>query len=148
MRRRVETIQALVAGSRVALEPEYPAILGEMNDVISANRMAEARRRRLLEVFHLARSADSTLRAYMRSHGWNVDRLHGIGKYLNELRDRAHHAPPIAPLSGVSAARYTRTIARARNRYLHQAGAYPAHDQEGLALLGEIDACLAEILAL
>lgn len=150
MRNRIATIRTLLAGSLVGqlAAPEYTDVLGELNEVLRVGGVKEAKRRRLLEVFHLSRSVDTSLRAFLDAHGWPVALLHGIGDYLLELQRQAHHHPGIGRLPAPSRQRYQQSIADVRNRYLHTANSYPPADIHSQTLVAEIQACIAEVVSL
>ena len=146
-RRRVETIRALVAGSVVARNaPMYGLIDQELQEVYNVVRVPQLHRRRLLQVLHTTRSLDSGLAEFVRYHQLPHPGR-SLGQYLTALsRNNAHTL--LAPLPGGARARYQVSIVNVRNRYMHEAGAFPATDGEIMTLLSEMDACLVQVLSL
>lgn len=142
--KRIATIQALIAGSIVTGAAEYPVISAEFSQVPILGRLRNKARRRLLQVLHSTRAVDTALKCFLLHHGCTPGT--SINRHLAELTK--HNAASISQLSKSEHARYRVSIANPRNRYMHVAGAHPVDDAEVATLLGEMDACLARVLAL
>lgn len=144
-RQRIEAIQALIAGSVVAASSSFSSIKSEYGEVIHSGKIQPLRRRRILQVLHSTRGLDSTLKEFTNRHGVPVNRQ-TLGGYLWGL---AHHPlKTISRLSDLERGDFQRSIVRTRNRYMHEAGAYPAGDYQVLGLLSDMQACLSRVFSL
>ena len=144
--RRVQTVRALVAGSVIAANTiQMTAIDLELEEAAKTVRIPQPSRRRLLQVLHTTRALDSSLREFLAVH--QVPPGNSLGSYLKRLRDNNAH-PVIAPLPAASRTRFQTRIVDLRNRYMHEAGAFPATKGETMQLLSEMHECLVEVLAL
>lgn len=143
-RDRARTIEAIIYGS-----PHFQISHGPMRDEIghyrSASNIRNRSTRRLYQVFHLARAVDSTVStaALIKSN----KRAKGLGHGLNVLWEAATgqavtHGDPYS-LYGQH-----KQLIDARNKYAHQAGAFPADDEEVKRFLGRCEACISGVLVL
>lgn len=142
--RRVETIQAL-ALSRGFLGPLQQVVFDELDEVKAVERTPLVRRRHLLQLLHATRALDTTLREFTRTFNC-VPKTPSLGGYLVALATSA--TSTVSPLPEASRTRYQSSIVSRRNRYAHEAGAFPATEAEVGRLLSEMEACLAEVFAL
>lgn len=147
--KRIETLKALLTGTVVARDPAYTTILGELSQVDSASKIAQRDRKLLLQVLHSTRALDSTLAAFIRHRGVQPPpgrTVRSLGGYLWLL---SHHTTRgIRRLSGSSRSRFRTSIVQPRNKFMHEAGAYPRTDREISVLLGEMQTCMIEVLLL
>lgn len=145
--RRVNTIRALVAGSVISTNPALLARIDqELQEVYRVVRVPQLPRRRLLQVLHTTRSLDSGLAFFLQHHAVPHPGR-ALGSYLRALVQNAGH-PVLAPLPVGARTHYQASIVDVRNRYMHEAGAFPGTDGEIMTLLSEMDACLAQVLSL
>jgi hypothetical protein len=79
-------------------------------------------------------------------HGILGAKSNSMGAYLRDLT--THTTAGLGTLPKSRAGDFQKNIVNERNRHMHQPGQYPQTHQEILALLGEMDACLSEVLAL
>jgi hypothetical protein len=150
---RVTTIQAILTGTPVSNAPNYTVIRGELNDVMSAKRIADVKRRQLLQVLHSTRALDSALSAFIGQRWSSLmppvppNPRRSLGGYLVWLSTHTETGR-IARLPIASQSRYQRTIVDIRNRYMHEAGATPRNDAEIDRLLSEMQLCISQVVAL
>jgi hypothetical protein len=69
-----------------------------------------------------------------------------LGPYLKSLVN--HQQAGIGNLGENERKRYQASIVDKRNRLMHEAGAYPATEQEVLELIAEMQSCLSRVLNL
>jgi hypothetical protein len=145
-RRRIRTIQAIIAGSpAIVNDPLYDVIIREFDEVYCARRVRIRDRRRLLQVLHSTRALDTCLRVFIDFH--NCPSARSLGGYLRSLQN--HRSPTLrGRLSHPERHRFQNSITNNRNRYMHEAGAYPTDDNEVAQLLSEMQDCLLIVLAL
>ena len=121
-----------------------------MKEVQRCDGIMPLTRRRLLQVLHSTRALDTALAEFVRVRCASQPNTPSLGGYLSLLRSRgtsAHGGRPSAKLSNTQYDAYDRSVVRPRNRYMHQAGAYPP-DQELTRLLDQMHACLSDVLRL
>jgi len=147
-KKRIDTINALINSSVISTTNTVNCntIKQEYNNVYQCINIPQLSRRYVLMVFHSARAFDTTLKNFLDHYGLRTRRQHSIGSYLNILEN--HTDPSIGNLSNIENNTYKAGIANVRNRYLHEAGAYPAGNNEIFALLAEMDACLTRVFSL
>lgn len=142
---RIKTIQLLV-NNRLSMAPAICSTIdGELNQVVQVERIPDLARRTLLQVLHATRAMDSALKAYLAMRGCKVDR-NSLGGYLTSLTKPS--VPGMRKLRESQKARYQQNIVEVRNRYMHEAGAFPNTETQITQLLGEMEACLSEVLSL
>jgi hypothetical protein len=135
--------------SYLAADPSLPNIQSEFAEVYAVRRVRRATRRRILEVLHSTRALDTTLRAFVGYHGCRSPGKPlptSLGQYLYALRD--HTVAGLSRFTEAHRRHFTLTISNPRNRYMHEAGAFPTADLDIQTLLSEMDACLAAVLRL
>jgi hypothetical protein len=140
---RHKLMQALVRGSNTyGANPSLNYVDAELEELGRCARLQPIKRQRLLQVIHASRALDTCLSTVIASNG--IAPQHGIGKMLNQLKA----LPPNASgyMSHAAASNFISTIAHKRNRYAHQAGAFPSSTKEVDDLVSEVHACLATIL--
>ena len=142
---RVDAIRALLAGSQsVSKSSNFTAIVTEWDEVKSLSSIALLRRRHLLAVLHSTRALDDTLKAFVKYHKLSSTPSKSLGNSLKFLQD----APPGTLTSAFTMrSHFQNTIANVRNRYMHEAGAYPNSDYEVRTLIAEMEHCVTVVLA-
>ena len=146
-RKRIESMRTLIAGSVIGAHPaEANLIDHELADASSTTSVPQLPRRRLLQILHTTRSLDSFLLCFL-GHHTVPGNPKSIGQYLKALVDNGGH-PTLLPLSAMTKNRYQTSITNPRNRFMHQAGAFPATEGEVMQILSEMQACIADILLL
>lgn len=144
-KRRTDLLAALVGGSVVANDSGYTMILFELNEVYRVHSVEPPRRRYLLQVLHGTRALDSTLKVFVAHHGCPVAGS-ALGPYLTALAN--HRLGHLGNLPENSRKRFMRSIVDRRNRYMHEAGAMPATEQEISIVISEMESCLSMVLSL
>jgi hypothetical protein len=144
-------MQALLEGNACIMgSPSLPILKMEFNEVFAVRKIRMSKRRRLLEVLHSARALDTTMKTLVLHHGCTSSKINGtpssMGAYLIALCD--HSVAAIRNITPAQKILFQTNIVSKRNLYLHEAGTFPANDVEVNTLLGEIDTCLATIMAL
>ncbi len=145
VRKRAQTFTALIAGSVVAGRPEMARLQLELTELSNSVRVWRRPRRFLLHVLHSTRTLDTFLYAFTDYHGCRGN-AHALGRYLTQLVN--HQVATIQRLPIAERNRFQAAIVNLRNRYMHQAGEFPANVNEISLLLSEMDACLARVLSL
>jgi len=145
-RRRIRTIQAIVAGCpAIGGAPIHTLIDTEFNEVHRARWVRIRDRRRLLQVLHSTRALDSSLKTFLNYH--NCPQGNSLGGYLWSLT-RHQSATLRTRLSGTARHHFQQEIVDKRNRYMHEAGSYPGNAAEVENLLSEMQDCIATVVAL
>lgn len=145
-RARVDTIRAIVAGSpSVSAHHSFAAISDELEEVKSLMRVGLVRRRHLLAVLHATRALDVTLKTFVAELGLHHAPSISLGASLKHIE---RSAPTILGAAFTMRQRFQSSIVTSRNRYMHEAGAFPASDYEIRVLLAEMEHCLVVVLAL
>jgi len=143
-RRRVSTLQAIVAGSPVAGDPRALVVHGEFELVFECGRVHRLDRRWLLQIIHASRALDTTLTVFTALNGRRGRST--LGQCLVWLQNQL--APARRRLPPRERRAFQNNIVRVRNRYMHEAGALPQDVAEVTDLLDEMGACLVRVLAL
>ncbi|MGH9763152.1 MAG: hypothetical protein ACREDR_10775 [Blastocatellia bacterium] len=145
-KRRIRAIQALVAGSAaLASDPAYGAIQTEFGEVYRARKVRSKQRRRLLQILHSTRALDTSLKRFNIYH--SCPRGVSLGGYLKALQN--HNTASLRRrLSATECRRFQNSIVDQRNRYMHEAGAFPLNDNDAAFLFAEMEDCLAIALNL
>lgn len=140
-RRRVDDLKALVISAMSAADATV--VNDEFERVCQSGMIRLRPRRWLLEVIHSCRALDTGLQTYVHQETGRV--VHSIGGALAESRDHGIHGNflPIPSFHTHNAA-----VARVRNYYMHQAGAFPTTASEVERLLDDMNSCLHEVLVL
>lgn len=152
---RVRTLQALIRGLPCLHgHPSQASVLAEYGEVYAVRKIRRGTRRRILEVLHSTRALDSALSHFVGHHGCRGRTRSGrparapnsLGGYLMALRD--HTVAGLRRLPAAQQSHFQSHIVDVRNRYMHEADAYPVGDREVQLLLAEMDACLAAVVRL
>lgn len=144
--RRIDTLKVLLTGSVVAGTNTYTSVENELTAAATTVRVPQLPRRRILQVLHTTRSLDSVLRAFVQHHGVTCNKP-TLGGYLTALSQNAGH-PSLAILPPLRKTHFQASIVASRNRYMHEADAFPATDGETMTLVSEMHTCLSEVFAL
>lgn len=145
-RARVDTIRAIVAGSpSVSAHHSFAAISGELDEVKSLMHIGLVRRRHLLAVLHATRALDVTLKTFVAELGLHNRPSTSLGKSLKYIEQSA---PTVLGSAFTMRQRFQTSIVASRNRYMHEAGAFPSSDNEIRILLAEMEHCLSVVLSL
>jgi hypothetical protein len=129
-------------------------VLKEFEEVKRVDSMAiEEKTRRLLQILHSTRALDSTLAAFINNYGYTdpsdpskkVKSLYG---YLHLICFGNPATANIRRLKESDLKKYQQEIVHERNRYMHEADAFPRDDLEILLLLSEMNECLAKVFSL
>jgi len=137
-RRRISAMQAIIAGSHIPVS-EAQIVNREFEEVVRADRVRQMPRRLLLQVLHSTRALDSGLSSLIRAAGAVPN--NSLGRMLQQLESSGIHGNRLPP----GTARYfQRRVVNVRNRYMHEAGAFPVAPLEISALLSNMDACLTQ----
>ncbi|KAB2756962.1 hypothetical protein F9K81_13790 [Brucella anthropi] len=145
-RARVDTIRAIIAGSpSLSAHHSFAAISNELEEVKSLMHVGLVRRRYLLAVLHATRALDVALKTFVAVLGLHHSPSTSLGKSLRYIE---LSAPTVLGSAFAMRQRFQASIVASRNRYMHEAGAFPASDYEIRMLLAEMEHCLAVVLAL
>lgn len=140
-RRRIDALKALTV---LALPPPDATLVNdELERVCASGRIRLQSRRRLLEVIHSSRAVDTGLRKYLVYRAGVAKKT--IGAVLIYLRDSGVAG---ATLPASSCRAHQTSVADVRNRYAHEAGAFPPSAAEVDSLLAAMHACFVEVFAL
>ena len=150
---RIETLQ-VIAASLLGNTIPCQKVLKEFEEVKRVDSMAiEEKIRRLLQILHSTRALDSTLAAFIKNYGYTdpsdpskkVKSLYG---YLYLICFGNPATANIRRLKESDMKKYQQKIVNERNRYMHEADAFPIDDLEILLLLSEMNECLAKVFSL
>jgi hypothetical protein len=139
-KRRIETVKVLVTSSVVSLHPIHLAVLEELDNAYKSARVRLLNRKRILQVLHMTRALDSSLKTFVDHHGCG-GQAHNLGGYLIALATHGY-------IDDAERAYYQTRIVARRNIYMHEAGTFPPHDQEISDLLDDMSACLTRVFNL
>jgi hypothetical protein len=118
------------------------AIEAELRERVGAARVSPERRMHLLQVFHSCRALESAMKEIVRTYINNP--ANSIGDLLQQLsripQGNAGHID-------VSSYNYfMRTVRNHRNRYMHEANAFPTTSNQANQILSDIEACFVAIV--
>lgn len=147
--KRIDTITALV------IAKGFPGnttstICDEFSSVKSVESHPALNRRWLLQVLHSTRALDSCLKATTILGGCLPAQTNrrSLGGYLHALKNGPVNPPLTNTLPAASLTAYQGAIVGVRNKYMHEAGAYPATETEVGTLLSCMESCVVEVLRL
>ncbi len=137
---RVVTLQVLVSQHHALQGSAFlAAIIGELNRVIAADRVAK-HNGWLLKVLYTTRALDTSLREIIACKGWDPSSdARSLSQYLKVLAGNSVVTPDQRNT-------YEKSLAHKRNKYMHEAGAMPDQLEAG-QILNEMHACLSIVLA-
>jgi hypothetical protein len=100
-------------------------------------RVTPERRRHLLQLLHATRDLDTALKEVIRGSG--VSPRNSLGPVLHQLTQIPAGAP--GHLTHADYNRFMRTVRVARNKFAHEANAFPRSARETEGILSEIEVC-------
>lgn len=152
--KRIDTLK-VIATSLLGNTIPCQKVEKEFEEVKRVDSMAiEEKTRRLLQILHSTRALDSTLAAFIKKYGYTYPSGSGkkVKKSLYSYLELICYGNPatanIGKLKKSDLKKYQQTIVNERNRYMHEADAFPIDDREILLLLSEMDECLAKVFRL
>ena len=131
-------MKAIIAGSHIPVS-EAQIVIREFEEVVRADRVRQMPRRLLLQVLHSTRALDSGLSSLIGAAG--ATPANSLGRMLYQLETTGIHGNQFPP---GTAAFFQSRIVNVRNRYMHEAGAFPVAPSEISNLLSNMDACLTQ----
>jgi len=148
---RIKTLRVLLHGNNVMKDSaRISLIIGELECVKAAKKISDEPRGRLLQILHATRALDSSLRSFIEeSCAYLTVPIippidYSLGSYLVWFVN--HDIPSIPKMQESQRLGFQNRIVKERNRYVHQAGAFPSNDGEVAQLLTEMDTCLSIVL--
>jgi len=150
---RIETLQ-VIAASLLGNTIPCQKVLKEFEEVKRVDSMAiEEKIRRLLQILHSTRALDSTLAAFIKNYGYTdpsdpSKKFKSLYGYLYLICFGNPATANIRRLKESDLKKYQQKIVNERNRYMHEADAFPIDDLEILLLLSEMNECLAKVFSL
>lgn len=150
---RIETLKVIAAS---LLDNTIPChrVLREFDEVKTVDSMAvEEKIRRLLQVLFSTRALDTTLAEFVKKYGYTdpsepSKKFRSLHGYLRLLCYGEPATVSIRKLEESYLEKYQKNIIDKRNRYMHEADAFPMYDLEILILLSEMNECLARVYSL
>jgi hypothetical protein len=141
--RRFEVLRVIAAGAlaRTSLQG-FADVDQELQELAGVRRVTPERRRHLLEVVHGMRALETALKEVVRSHGFRPES--SIGRLLYQLSRFPISNP--SHLNQRSFSRFMNTVRTDRNRFMHDANAFPRTAREADRILGEVAACFVMIV--
>jgi hypothetical protein len=138
--RRVLTLRAIAqsAGTRTGSNA-FNQIDQELQELGAVNRVSPERRKNLLQLLHAIRALETALKEVVRSYG--IQPAYSLKPVFRQLEQIAPGQPGY--LNSANARRFNQTIRIARNRFAHEANAFPRTAREAESLLSEIEACFS-----
>jgi hypothetical protein len=141
--RRVATLRAIAYGARVRTGSfVFNHIDHELQELGGVNHIHPEKRRHLLQVLHACRALETALKEIVQSHG--ITPQHSLGPVLKQLTQIPHGSPGYLTIG--NARRFGQTVRLARNRFAHQANAFPRSARETESILSEIEACFVLVV--
>lgn len=140
---RHKLMLALVRGStHYGADVRLNHVEEELSELGSVERAKPVKRQRLLKIIHASRAIDTTLGVILDVNG--ITPLHGIGKRLAQLKT----LPPATRgyIDHPTMVTYRASVAGVRNKYAHNAGAFPTATLEVEKFVSEVQACMVLIL--
>lgn len=126
--------------------PNYTVIYNEFEEIARSVLIFRTGRRQLLQILHSTRALDTSLRELMVYHGIPTRRRNSLGQYLRAFGN--HTVVGVGRLPDIQRRHYQVAIVDQRNKYMHQAGAFPQSDAEIRSLLSEMQSCLFDVISL
>lgn len=143
---RIDTLKCLVAGSKSLSAIPYRSIIEcEFDEVKNLSNINIPKRKYLLSVLHSTRALDTSLKRFVSYHGLSNKVSTSLGASLKYIQDSP---PGILNAPFTLRVRFQNSIVKERNRYMHEAGAFPSSDNEIRRLLSEMDHCLSVVVNL
>jgi hypothetical protein len=141
-RKRIETLQVELKAAELSFPAAvFRAITEELGEAESVRRTMPERRRHLLQIMHFCRALDTTLK--QAAYGPSGGAKKTMGQCFQRLLD-----PPLSLITRGQYQTFMDDVRDPRNRFMHEAGAFPNSTYEASRHLGSIGACFSEILKL
>lgn len=143
---RIDGIRAMIAGCHAIHSSHKNSLINnEWMELKNLANITHIPRRHLLSVLHSTRALDDTLKAFVDHHKLSAKKYGTLGSSLKFLE-----AAPVGKFSAPFTLRthFQSTIVDVRNKYMHQAGAYPANEREIRTLISEMEHCVSVVVAL
>jgi hypothetical protein len=122
--------------------PRFADVDQELQELSSVFKVTPEQRRHMLEVFHGMRALETALKEMVRSYGFSAkDSIGGVLHQLAKLP--SNHS---GHLDQKSLNRFTNTVRKERNRFMHNANEFPRSARETNLILGEVAACLTMVV--
>jgi hypothetical protein len=138
--RRVLTLRAIAQSARARTGSNvFNQIDRELQELAAVARIHPERRKNLLQLLHAVRALETALKEIIRSYG--IQPGPSLSPIFNQLRQIPQGQPGY--LSPNNARRFNQTIRVARNKFAHEADAFPQSAREAESLLSEIEACFS-----
>jgi hypothetical protein len=136
--RRVLTLRAISQGARARTGSDvFNHVDQELQELAAVARVHPERRKGLLQLLHAVRALETALKEIIRSYG--IQPTHSLGPVFKQLTQLNYGSPGY--LSPGSASRFNKTVRIARNKFAHEANAFPRSAREAESILSEIEAC-------
>src|ERR1700730_7058632 len=133
--RRVLTLRAISQGARARTNSQvFNSIDHELQELAAVARVHPERRKNLLQLLH---ALETALKEVIRSYG--LQPAFSLGPVFKQLTQIPYGHPGY--LSIANARRFHQTVRVARNRFAHEANAFPRSAREAERVLSEIEAC-------
>jgi hypothetical protein len=141
--KRHDTLRAIIRGSLLYQQaPEFAQIDAELQELSNCRRVNPDRRKRLLQVIHSTRALDSALGTLLTLHGHIP--ADSLGPRMNQLKNLP--AAQRGHLSQATIDTLRKAICRKRNRFVHNANAYPTSTMEVDSLVADIHTCFSALM--
>lgn len=138
--RRVLTLRAIAQGARARTGSSVFAHIDyELQELAVVMRVQPERRKHLLQLLHAVRALETALKEVVRSHG--IQPGNSLGRIFRQLEQIPLGQPGY--LNSTNARRFNQTIRIARNKFAHEANAFPRSSRETESVLSEIEACFS-----
>jgi hypothetical protein len=136
--RRVNTLRIIAAGALARTGSRaFTHVDEELKELGGVARVTPERRKHLLQLLHATRSLETALKEVIRSHGTKP--ANSLGPVLRQLTQIPVGSP--GHLTQANSDRFRRTVRVARNKFAHEANAFPRTARETEGILSEIEAC-------
>jgi len=136
-------LQAALAPLQSKFRPAvYRAVDEELDEAASVRHSSPERRRHLLQVFHFCRALDTALKEVIEINGTNPEKT--LGRCFRQMLP-----PPKGEMSLINQSQYDNfyaDVCEPRNRFMHEANAFPNSEYETAIHVGNIAACFCEVL--
>lgn len=143
MSRRVQTLRAISQGARARTGSNvFVHIDHELAELASVAHVSPEKRRNLLQLLHAVRALETAIKEIIRSYG--IQPAYSLGPVFKQLTQIPYGTPGY--LSSASARRFNQTVRTARNRFAHEANAFPRSARETESILSEIEACFVLVV--
>jgi hypothetical protein len=138
--RRVLTLRVLTQSARARTASNvFNQVDQELQELGAVIRVHPEKRKNLLQLLHAVRALETALKEMIRSRG--IQPAPSLSPVFRQLQQIPLGQPGY--LSSANARRFNQTIRVARNRFAHEANAFPRSAREAESLLSEIEACFS-----